>query len=76
MTFNWTNGPELSILLHREHGRDYAAEVLPKEDGAQYFSWCLYCDSRVMAWGWDYDRDTAKSEAETALAALIAADTP
>lgn len=73
MTYNWTDGPELSILLVRENGRDYAAEVYPKDDGA-HISWYCYRDNREKAWGWNYERDTCKREAEQALAALIEKD--
>lgn len=77
MNFNWTDGPELSILTVRENRRDYAAEVAPEADasyGGPGYAWHLYRDERDMSWGWSADRYHAKLEAEQALLALIETD--
>ena len=77
MTYNWTDGPELSILLVRENRRDYAAEVSPESDesyGGPGYAWHLYRDERDMSWGWSADRYHAKVEAEQALLALMETD--
>ena len=77
MTYNWTDGPELSILLVRENGRDYAAEAGPEPDVSYCgpgYAWHTYRDGRDMSWGWSADRDTAKRKAEQALTALIEKD--
>ena len=52
MDYNWTDGPELSILLVRENGRDYAAEVAPEPDesyGGPGYAWNTYRDERDMS---------------------------
>jgi hypothetical protein len=74
MTYNWTDGPELSILLVRENGRDYAAEVLPGGDTLDAHAWCLYRDGRPMDWNESESRDKAKSDAEHFMSALIEKD--
>lgn len=77
MTYTWTDGPELSILLVRENMRDYAAEVSPEADesyGGPGYAWHLYRDARDMSWGWSADRYHAKVEAEQALLALMETD--
>ena len=74
MTYNWTDGPELSILLVLENGRDYAAEVLPGGDAPDGYAWCLYRDNQPMDWNESADRDTAKGDAEHFLTALIEQD--
>lgn len=77
MTYDWTDGPELSILLVRENMRDYAAEVSPESDesyGGPGYAWHLYRDERDMSWGWSADRYHAKVEAEQALLALMETD--
>jgi hypothetical protein len=74
MTYNWTDGPELSILLVRENGRDYAVEVQPDCDSWEQYGWCLSRDGKDMDWNVSADRDTAKSDAEHFLTALIEKD--
>ena len=74
MTYNWTDGPELSILLVRENGRDYAAEAKPDDELPEGYFWCMYRDERSMAWGAGCDRYHAKLEAEQALLALMETD--
>ena len=74
MTYNWTDGPELSILLVNANGRDYAAEAKPDDELPEGYSWCIYRDARSMAWGVGCGRYHAKLEAEQTLTALIEKD--
>jgi hypothetical protein len=74
MSWVWTNGPQLSILLHHDHAHDYAAEVSPSQDESTSgtgYNWTVYRDNKTTEHGWNAIRHAAKREAEAALAALI-----